>query len=160
MDKKKTLIKKYWPIAVAALGAILMLLPFSTEKKEAPETSAQTESCEDTELYSERLEKRITELICSAKGVGKAQVVITLDSTEESVMAQNSDISSGKTAIDYVIINGSDGQETVPIARIYPKVRGVAVVCTGGGDPQVRKLVTELISAALGISSSRIAVSG
>ena len=43
---------------------------------------------------------------------------------------------------------------------IIPQVRGVAIVCDGGNSATVRKTLTELVSAALGISTARISVAG
>jgi stage III sporulation protein AG len=63
-------------------------------------------------------------------------------------------------ASEYVIVNGGDGEEPVLISELYPRVRGVAVVCTGGKNAEVKNRVTELIAAALGISVNKIAVSG
>ena len=99
-------------------------------------------------------------MICSASGVGDAHVVVTLDRTGEFVFAQNEDENENSKSTDYVIVNSGEGEEAVLISEIYPKVRGVAVVCTGGNNAAVKKKVTELISSALGISSSKIAVSG
>ena len=42
----------------------------------------------------------------------------------------------------------------------YPGVRGIAVVCTGGNLPRVRAAVTELLSAALAVPTSRVRVAG
>jgi stage III sporulation protein AG len=40
-----------------------------------------------------------------------------------------------------------------------PRVEGVAVVCAGGGDPNVRAELTELLTSLLGIGSHRVHIS-
>ena len=39
-----------------------------------------------------------------------------------------------------------------------PNICGVAVVCTGGGDPAVAKELVNLISSAYGVPSNKIYV--
>ena len=57
------------------------------------------------------------------------------------------------------MLSGSEGEDGLPVSRIYPKVRGVAIVSSGASDISVKKEITELVAAALGISSSKIMVS-
>ena len=61
---------------------------------------------------------------------------------------------------DFIIVSDSDGEHAVKLCEIYPKIRGVAVVCTDGDLPQVKESVVRLLSASLGIPSSRIEVAG
>lgn len=42
------------------------------------------------------------------------------------------------------------------IKLIQPKIRGVAVVCEGGGSDAVRQEITQAITAVLDISASRV----
>ena len=147
--KKKIII-----IAAAIIGILLMVLPGLFQKSEKEEEK------KETVYYSKILEEKLTSLLESAEGVGKAQVVVTLDSSTQSVFATNEKTSDGSSAIEYVIINGKDSDEPVPVKEIYPRVRGVAVVCSGGGSAEIKKRITELISAALGIPANKIAVSG
>ncbi len=85
--------------------------------------------------YADYLERRARRLCLSIDGVKEAEVFLTLER----------DVKTG---------GFSDSQTP------NPAVRGVAVVCTNGDAPRVRKAVTELLSAALGIPSSRVRVEG
>lgn len=147
--KKKILI-----IAFAVLGILLIILPGIFHKAEDKEEE------KETTYYSQILEDKLTDLIRSAEGVGDARVVVTLDSSTQSVWATNEEKGEKDSAVEYVIISGKDSDEPVPVMEIYPRVRGVAVVCSGGESAEVKKRVTELICAALGISANKIAVSG
>lgn len=150
-------MKKYWMIALAALGVVLMLIPtfLKDDKSEKGEKSEET----SLEFYSERMEERLEALLESAQGVGKVRVILTLDSTREKVLAVNEEYSKDNYSAEYVIVNSQNEEEGIMIKEIYPKIRGVAVVCDGGDDPNVKMRVIELISAALGIPSNKIAVS-
>ena len=88
--------------------------------------------------YADYLETRARTLCLTIDGVDEAEVFLTLNEEDveaASVFAQTRAASS-------------------------PTVRGVAVVCTGGETPRVRETVTLLLSAALGIPTSRISVAG
>ena len=106
--------------------------------------------------YTAELETRIEELCKSINGIEYAKVLLMLDGGSEYVYAQNEQPSSK----DYVIITNNKSDSTVLVNEIYPKIRGVAVVCTGGERAEVQMKVTELLSAALGIGSNRIKVAG
>ena len=79
------------------------------------------------------------------------KVILTLDTSNESVYAQSS------SGLDYILT--SDGKP-ISVTEIYPTVRGVAIACTGGERDDIKIKVTELIGAYLGISSNRIKIVG
>lgn len=142
---------------VAVIGLLLLILPGLMPEKEEPKDETETET---VTYYTEKLEKKLSELVSSAVGTENARVVVTLDRTQEYVYAKNESKSNSQSAAEYVIISGGSAEEPILVTEIYPKVRGVAVVCAGGDNAAVRERVTELICAALGISANKIAVSG
>ena len=101
------------------------------------------------EEYTEALEEKIEAFLKSVKGIKKAQVLITLDTSNEKVYAQNSN------NLDYIF---SSSGEPIFLSEKYPQVRGVAIACTNGDDARVRQNITELISSYLGIPSNRIKI--
>jgi len=86
-------------------------------------------------------------------GITEATVFLTLDCSTEYVYSEDS-------ASDFLILSGSDGEQAVMLYEISPRVRGVAVVCTGGDLPRIRETVTELLAAALDLPANRIKVAG
>ena len=102
-------------------------------------------------LYTQTLENKIEEFLKHVDGINEVKVILTLDTSNENVYAQNS------SGLDYILTN--DGKP-ISITEIYPTVRGVAIACTGGDRDDVKIKVTELISAYLGISSNRIKIVG
>lgn len=125
-------LKKKWLLGVAAvLGVALIFWGGSLSGKEGEKTSEATLS--EAEGYRKRLEGEIQTLCQSVRGVGKAEVMVT--------MAQGERMASG-------------GQAAVGV----PAVCGVAVVCEGGGSPAIQAEVTALIESLLGIGSHRIYV--
>lgn len=168
-DKKLLII-----IAVGAVAIILLLLSEITgggDKKADTDTCTEVSET-DIKSYSEDIEKRLTELISSIDGAGKTCVMVTLECGTEQVYAENLDsentlskTNDNETDIknsverEYIIIDAGKGENGLILKILQPEVRGVAVVCEGAGAAQVRKDVTEAISAVLGISSARISVS-
>lgn len=100
-------------------------------------------------LYTQALEEKIENFLKNVDGISEAKVILTLDTSNENVYAQNS------SGLDYILT--TDGKP-ISITEIYPTVRGVAIACTGGDRDDIKIKVTELISAYLGITSNRIKI--
>jgi len=150
-------LQKHW-LALPGMLLGILLLVWSNLTPQNHTASATEYS---VQYYTEILEQRIADLCTSVNGIQEATVLLTLDSGSEYVYAQNTTAAPNNTgAWDYVIIHQDEGEEAVMVTEIYPKVRGVAVVCTGGDSAAVRQTITELLSASLGISSNRIRVAG
>ena len=150
-------IKKYFEanksritmILLAVGGVILIVVSafFGHEEKDEP--------AEYTEVgfYTEYLEERITELCNSIYGVSDAKVFLTLDCSSEQIYQNDG-------ATDFLILSGDGGERAVKLCEIYPKVRGIAVVCGGGDLPRIKATVTDLLAAALGLPKNQIQVAG
>ena len=142
-------------IAGAALGVFLIAYrPASTSG-----VSSEEDGLEKIGFYTETLEKRIEDLCRSSAGISDVSVLLTLDSGSEYVYAANTEGSEGTGTREYLIVAGENGGEPVRVTEIFPKVRGVAVVCTNGDRADVKEKITTLLSAALGIPTNRIRVS-
>lgn len=157
--EQKPQVKKKLIIVCAVLGVILMLFPYLFYPKEKEEEKTK-KATENEVYYSEILEKKLTELVEAAEGTGRAKVMISLESTAESVWAKNATDSNSAKSEEHVKVNDGEGEELVLVTEIYPRVRGVAIVCDGGGNSAVKKRITDIVAAALGISANKIAVSG
>jgi len=110
-------------------------------------------------FYTEELEEKIKKLCESVSGVSDVHVLLTLDSGGEYVYAQNTEKNvSGSFISDYLIITKNGEESGVLLEEIFPRIRGVAIVCRGGDSAVVQKTLTELLSAALGIPGGNIRV--
>lgn len=90
------------------------------------------------EQYRGALEQSIAEMLSCIEGVGNVRVLVTMENSTEQVYLQNSTDTKTK--------------------EIEPKIRGAVVACTGGGNPVTVDKVTESVTKALGISSSKVCV--
>ena len=139
-------------IGLAVLGIVLILF---SSRDNIPSDNQDTDvrKYTDVSFYTGYLEERIGELCRSIAGIQDAVVFLTLDCSSEYVYAN-------EKASDYLILSDKDGEQAVMLCEIYPQVRGVAIVCTGGDIPRIRETVTELLAASLGLPSNKIKVAG
>ena len=115
--------------ALLFIGVFLLIYASSGTKNESADVQ------NDLESYGTALEARLEALCSQIEGVGRAEVMLTFESGALS---------------EY---KGSTQIGTSP-----PKVLGVTVLCTGGGDAEIRAELTGMLSALLGVGASRVSV--
>ena len=108
------------------------------------------------------LEQRIACLLSAVEGVGECQVLVTLESDTRAVYAAVTENTVGAeettSSEEILVVTTDEGPAGLLLTTLQPAVKGVAVVCGGGGDPAVRQRVAELVSTAFHISSRRVCV--
>ena len=149
-DKKVLLI-----LLLSLLGVVLIAFSeFDTDSSAASEVDAQLSGGD-----SECAESKLENIIKKINGVGDVAVYITYDCEYETVYAVNSekrtDNDSEDTKTEYIITDKDTG---LVLKTVYPKVRGVAVICQGGNDPVVKEKIYSIVSALFEISSNKISV--
>ncbi|MGN0376524.1 MAG: stage III sporulation protein AG [Suilimivivens sp.] len=127
------------------------------------------------ETYARSLEQNLEELLSTMEGAGKVKVMITLQSSGESVVEKDAgsskvsstevDSSGGSrntadvSATEETVYTGSSGTGTPFVKQIiYPQIEGVVVSAEGGGNDTVNKNITEAIQALFGIDVHKIKV--
>lgn len=151
--------KALFTVMFGLLGMLLILLselPFfsSSEKKETHNESAG---------ICENLEQEVEKLISKINGAGKVSVMLTYESDGERVFAKDTETKTqqndnSQSNEKYIIVDSSQGETGLLVKVIYPRVRGVAVVCSGGADPTVRSEISAVLSALFDIGSNRISI--
>lgn len=179
-------------LLIGAVGILLMLLnaylPFQKVETLSPGLSGQDDSnvTEDVfksdanasssfEAIERPLESRLKELLEKMVGVGKVEVMVTVDSTEEKVVERHqhstesvtdeNDRNGGKRHVTSVTKDGqvvlyqsSSGQQPIIVKVINPRIRGVLIVAEGAEDAAVRKLITQAVEKGLNVPATRISV--
>lgn len=154
-------------LLLAAGAAALLLSELSGGEKTVDTLSSTVMTETDTSEYAEKLEKRLASIISAIDGAGETRVMVTLESGSEDIYLHDFDYgennnSDGKNSVErkdeYVIVDGSSGEEGIVVRVAEPKVRGVAVVCRGAGSDTVRGQIIETVTALLDISSARVSV--
>lgn len=160
------LLRYKYVLLVAAAGVALLLWPESPSASlgGSAQESAQTAGAEDA---LREMESAMEDILEKIQGVGQVDVMLTLQSGGELVLAEDSSLRySGSTQSpdDYdrssqtVTVSGDSGQDVVVTQEICPQYRGALVVCEGGGSDGVRLQVVEAVSALTGLGADRIAV--
>ena len=176
MNLKEIGIEKIILIAIA--GIVLLLANFSewknaisekTEKKE--EKTVQTDQ---NDAYVSALENKLVHILENVDGVGKAEVMITLKSSKESVL--NKDLSeekqteeerSGETQKvnknqkkqEETILSDSSGNSApYVIKELEPEISGIVISCEGAGNKVVEASVLEAVQVLFGVSANHTKV--
>lgn len=122
-----------------------------------PDTSTVTATADQVE---QALEQRIAGLLSAVEGVGECRVLVTLEGGSRAVYAAATQTGAdGQPASEEVlVVSTDDGPAGLLLTTLQPSVKGVAVVCRGGGDPAVQQRVIDLVSTVFHISSRRVCV--
>jgi stage III sporulation protein AG len=134
------------------------------ERKSSPFTDIETE-----------FENQLKDILETMIGVGTADVMVTVDSTEETIVQLNekkmsqiteetdrngakrhiTDISSDGQVVLYEI---SGNKSPIIVKKLNPRIRGVIIVAKGAENPTVHKLIAEAVSRGLDVPMHRISV--
>ena len=145
---------------VAVLGVILLLWP--TERKpDSTGVSESTPAAGDVDLKG--TEKSMEDILSKIDGVGRGDVMLTLHTGSELVLAQENSLRySGNVQSPDSYERSSqpvtDSNGVVITQEKLPQYRGALIVCEGGGNDAVRLQVIAAVSALTGLGSDRIAV--
>lgn len=158
-----------WLLLGGAVGVALLVLP-----EWLPHTAKTSEPSQTAEAFVQQMEERLSTIVSSIEGAGKCRVLVTLENGVEYVYAQEQKLNSdrqedtdeGATRLTQrddsestvIVVDTADGREGLLVTEIQPTVRGVVVVCEGGGDEEVRRRIVEAVSVAMDLSSKRICV--
>ncbi len=174
---------RYRKIIVGAGIAGIFLIVISGSLKgcaaQAPAASSAS-SQQGTEItaekFEEELEGKLTGIVSQIDGVGNVHIMVTLDQTIQDVYATERKTSDEGTSeagesgtgkqetnksdeTTYLVVKDENGSEkTIRLTEIEPVVRGVVVVCDGGGDARVQQEITDAVTTALHITSVRVCV--
>lgn len=122
------------------------------------------------------MEKQLKDILESVKGVGKVNVMITVEDngkqivlreqpyTKSSEVKQAKEgeevISSDISQEDRVVLGAGENGDNSPyvISSKKPVIKGVAVVAQGGGNPVVVEKITNVIKSLFEVSVHKISV--
>ena len=159
------LFRQYKYVLVVILaGVVLLLLPPLWEKEGAgEEEEIQAPQEVNTEDSAAALERRLEEALSQIQGVGEADVILTLKSGPQKILAQDSETSISErgteASVSSVLISRGSGEEdAVVVQQLSPQYQGALVICLGGDDPEVRLRLVEAVSALTGLGADKISV--
>ncbi len=157
-EKLKKDKKSLLTVMIGLFGILLILL------SELPLFSTSTELKDkgSDEYINQNLEAEVEKLLSRVEGAGKVSVMLSYESDVRKVYATDKEIKSKQeeqqSSVKHIIVDSSDGEEGLVENVIYPRVRGVAIVCSGGNDPVVKSEIKSLVSALFDIGANRISI--
>ena len=165
MTEKTKINKIKWQkfiiiILGGGLGIILLVFGGGFGSKTVSEDIpvADTFALSDADAYAAALESRVQGICESVKGAGTVTVFISLKGGYRTVYAYDSQSTSSGYKSEIVMSGSGSDKAAVVTAYENPEVAGVGIVCSGGGDAEVRRQILSLVSAALDISTNKIFV--
>ncbi|MDF2815519.1 MAG: stage sporulation protein [Paenibacillus sp.] len=125
--------------------------------------------------YEHAYQSAIRDILQSIVGVGDSDVLVTIESTEETVLQNNSkesqqittekdtngshrNITDVTRSGEVVLYELSGNQTPLVVKRIKPKIRGVVVVAKGAENVTVKQMIVEAVSRGLDVPPHRISV--
>lgn len=170
-NRIKELIQRAGPVRlglIAICGVMLLLLSFGGFSKEdkgikqsenLSETVDNANVSESLQMYRERMEEELVRLLEQVQGVGRASVMITVQASNEKVTLKDNTNQENKTQEETVLIEDSERNSSpYVIQEREPELEGVAVVCEGGGNAEVKREIIEAVGALFHIESHKIKV--
>ena len=148
---------------IIAVGLLVMVLVLTVDFR--PNEKGEVSS--GTADFEKELEEELCGILSQIKNAGRVRVMITFESSKEKVFAFDTDenvesreslSNTRKTKNQYIIVDNGDSETGLELKDIYPRVRGVAVVCDGAENPVIKEQIVSVVSALFDIKSTNISV--
>lgn len=147
-------------LGIIGMGCIL-LSSFMTSDTNDSSVEQKENLSESPQEYRMRIQEELCAMLTKIAGVGKVDVLVTLQGSEEYHYAQEGDSlitdEQVKNKHTYVTIGGS-AEEPLVESVTHPPIIGVVVACEGGDRSTVQESVYHAVSVACGITTAEIYV--
>ena len=139
-------------------------------KLEKPANNIYSETEPD---YNRYLENKLSRILSKIDGVGEVDVMITLEDSEESIIASNSTIlienileddgEGGTREVNREDVNTqaltrTNNGDLLVVKKINPNIQGVIVIAQGAKDLEIKEILYEAVKTALGVKGNRVQV--
>ena len=137
------------------VGLLLLVIALPTRQENentiTEENTQETDQGLQEQDWQTKMEERLVEVLEQVQGVGKVEVFLTCEGTQEKVVE--------KDETETVYERDSRGNQTPYVSsEIYPKVTGVLVVAQGGDDPVVIQNIQEAVQVLFQVEAHKIKV--
>ena len=161
MKKDRKLMTAVAALCIAGLIMIMLSPVFSGGNRSSPGGEMPEFSEVSAEKYCAEVQKRLEEFLSSIEGAGEVRVFLKAGGEQRYVYATEGKRSRSENRSEeeekYVMIGGSSGKNALVETVEAPEIEGAVVLCSGE-SPAVREQIYRAVSAALGLSTSKIYV--
>lgn len=145
------------------IAASLIVFLFSGSMKKHKNEEAAEHSKAESELGSAAmLENKLEAILSSMRGAGRVRVMLTLDRTNEQVVASSEKTASGENSSSReskpATVQSGGREEAIVLTEVFPRIRGVIVMAEGAGDIGVKFALISAVSTVLGIDEKNVEV--
>ena len=145
--------KKYIPILLLILGALLIVISYFPETK--TKKNAETYSGEYETDYANMLENKLKNVLESITGENTVKVMITFESTyitsKQDKLYETSSFS---------IETMTNDKDVSVIKKPTPEIGGVMIVCSSLSNPEDINVIKKAAATALNIKENKIYIIG
>ena len=137
-------------LLLAGLLLLVIAIPTGNREEEKDEGGKKEDSSSGGEEqdWETRMENRLVQILEQVQGVGKAEVFLTCEGTQEKVVE--------KDETETVYERDSRGNQTPYVSEErYPQVTGVLVVAQGGDNPVVIKDIQEAVQVLFQVEAHK-----
>lgn len=155
-EKLKAWLGKYkLPLLVLAVGILLLAWPTGG----TGDGSRSQDPAPDSGFDPGDVERKLERVLGKIEGAGQVSVALTVsDGVQRRYAVDETRKGEEEQSRTVIVSTGSGTQEAVSVGERWPDFRGAVVVCQGGGDPEVRLLVTQAVCALTGLGADRVTV--
>lgn len=174
LDNKK-FIFNIFIILVISVILLVMLNGYTSKEKIDGTTVIKETSNEYNDLvkddYESHIEDRLSQILSKLRGVGKVNVMVTLEDSIEKIPASNVtttreitnelDSQGGTREVsreDETIQVVNTSNNVVVLKEVKPSIKGVIVVAEGAEDSIVLETVYEAVKTVLGVAGNKVQV--
>jgi len=159
LERVLHLLRNNAPIVIMlCVGLLLLMLGGNEERSGEPAAVLQEPEPSEGESIKRSLaetETRLAAMLSSIEGAGKVQVMLSLESEDETVYAVDT---SGEESNIVLISTGSQHQQAVVSGVLCAQYRGAVILAQGADSPKVRLMITQAVSALTGLGADSISV--
>ena len=166
-EKLLPLARRYRALLVVLLAGVLLLASGGIFAGGRAQDAAETDTAPaagEQGFSLSAFEEELNEKLAAIEGVGRVELMLSLEQTEEAVYAVNTrqtdSASSGQSFESdlTVVSDGSYGEKPVTVKNLLPTFRGAVVLCDGADNAGVRLAVTQAVTTVCGIGSDKVTV--
>lgn len=159
-------------VIIILIGVLLLILPDLFPKTKSQTTLPAVESgFSDRKMYEKELEKRLSHMLSTVRGISDVSVMVTVEDAGEMYYAKNESYDE-KNADDGIIAEKNRQAESAPALKnesggnqapillktVTPKVSGVFITAKGTDDPALQAAVINAVRAVLNVAPHRVQV--
>ncbi len=168
MKNWKEMLQKAGPARIGMVvlcGLALIFMSWGGEifssgnEVETVDEEKEESSGDSLAMYKAEMEQELRELLQSVQGVGTVQVMLTLRASNEKVTLKDNSSREDTQEEETVLIEDSERNSSPYVVQEKePELEGVVIVCDGGDDTQIKREITEAVSALFQIESHKIKI--